>query len=136
VLATLGRPSRLAVDAWPKWHTEEDAEELGTKPMSLHHYVANGDDILEGIVDAVFGVSRFAIRRRMMMTWGAGIVAPAALVTRRQKPSSAHRGRLMRSCLVPRGATCPQFRRCVSPRWLHLWLHLPTPEALPLGKGL
>jgi len=27
---------------------------MGTKPMSLYHYVANKDEILDGIVDAVF----------------------------------------------------------------------------------
>jgi len=30
------------------------AAELGTKPMSLYHYVANKDAILDGIVDLVF----------------------------------------------------------------------------------
>jgi AcrR family transcriptional regulator len=31
------------------------AEELGVKPMSLYHYVANKDEILDGAVDLVFG---------------------------------------------------------------------------------
>lgn len=31
------------------------AHALGTKPMSLYHYVANKDEILDGIVDLVFG---------------------------------------------------------------------------------
>ncbi len=31
------------------------AEELGVKPMSVYHYVANKDEILDGIVDLVFG---------------------------------------------------------------------------------
>lgn len=31
------------------------AHELGTKPMSLYYYVANKDEILDGIVDLVFG---------------------------------------------------------------------------------
>ena len=30
------------------------AQELGVKPMSLYHYVANKDEILDGIVDVVF----------------------------------------------------------------------------------
>jgi AcrR family transcriptional regulator len=30
------------------------ADELGVKPMSVYHYVANKDEILDGIVDAVF----------------------------------------------------------------------------------
>ena len=30
------------------------AEELGVKPMSVYHYVANKDAILDGIVDIVF----------------------------------------------------------------------------------
>ena len=30
------------------------AEELGVKPMSVYHYVANKDEILDGIVDTVF----------------------------------------------------------------------------------
>src|SRR5688500_9202420 len=30
------------------------AEELGVKPMSVYHYVANKDEILDGIVDIVF----------------------------------------------------------------------------------
>lgn len=30
------------------------ATSMGTKPMSLYHYVANKDEILDGIVDAVF----------------------------------------------------------------------------------
>jgi AcrR family transcriptional regulator len=30
------------------------AEELGVKPMSLYHHVTNKDEILDGIVDAVF----------------------------------------------------------------------------------
>jgi AcrR family transcriptional regulator len=30
------------------------AEELGVKPMSVYHYVANKDEILDGIVDLVF----------------------------------------------------------------------------------
>jgi AcrR family transcriptional regulator len=30
------------------------AQELGVKPMSLYHYVANKDEILDGIVDLVF----------------------------------------------------------------------------------
>ena len=31
------------------------ASELGVKPMSLYHYVASKDEILDGIVDLVFG---------------------------------------------------------------------------------
>ena len=31
------------------------AHELGVKPMSLYHYVASKDEILDGIVDVVFG---------------------------------------------------------------------------------
>ena len=31
------------------------AAELGVKPMSVYHYVANKDEILDGIVDLVFG---------------------------------------------------------------------------------
>ncbi len=31
------------------------AERLGVKPMSVYHYVANKDEILDGIVDLVFG---------------------------------------------------------------------------------
>jgi AcrR family transcriptional regulator len=31
------------------------AQELGVKPMSVYHYVANKDEILDGIVDIVFG---------------------------------------------------------------------------------
>ena len=31
------------------------AQELGAKPMSLYHYVRNKDEILDGIVDLVFG---------------------------------------------------------------------------------
>ena len=31
------------------------AQELGVKPMSVYHYVANKDEILDGIVDLVFG---------------------------------------------------------------------------------
>jgi AcrR family transcriptional regulator len=31
------------------------AQELDVKPMSLYHYVANKDEILDGIVDLVFG---------------------------------------------------------------------------------
>ena len=31
------------------------AEELGVRPMSVYHYVANKDEILDGIVDVVFG---------------------------------------------------------------------------------
>jgi AcrR family transcriptional regulator len=31
------------------------AGELGVKPMSVYHYVANKDEILDGIVDLVFG---------------------------------------------------------------------------------
>lgn len=31
------------------------AEELGVKPMTVYHYVANKDEILDGIVDIVFG---------------------------------------------------------------------------------
>ena len=30
------------------------AQRLGTKPMSLYHYVANKDEILDGLVDLVF----------------------------------------------------------------------------------
>src|SRR5258707_5519385 len=30
------------------------ASELGVKPMSLYHYVASKDEILDGIVDLVF----------------------------------------------------------------------------------
>jgi AcrR family transcriptional regulator len=30
------------------------ADELGVKPMSVYHYVANKDDIIDGIVDLVF----------------------------------------------------------------------------------
>ena len=30
------------------------ASELGVKPMSLYHYVAGKDEILDGIVDLVF----------------------------------------------------------------------------------
>ena len=31
------------------------ADELGVKPMSVYHHVANKDEILDGIVDLVFG---------------------------------------------------------------------------------
>ena len=31
------------------------AEELGVKPMSLYHHVANKEEILDGIIDIVFG---------------------------------------------------------------------------------
>jgi AcrR family transcriptional regulator len=31
------------------------ARELGVKPMSLYHHVANKDEILDGVVDIVFG---------------------------------------------------------------------------------
>jgi len=31
------------------------AEELGTKPMSIYHYVGGKDEIIDGIVDRVFG---------------------------------------------------------------------------------
>ena len=31
------------------------ARELGVKPMSLYYHVANKDEILDGIVDVVFG---------------------------------------------------------------------------------
>ncbi len=31
------------------------AEQLGVKPMALYHHVANKDEILDGIVDLVFG---------------------------------------------------------------------------------
>ncbi|MDQ0075575.1 TetR/AcrR family transcriptional regulator [Arthrobacter oryzae] len=31
------------------------AQSMGTKPMSLYYYVANKDEILDGIVDLVFG---------------------------------------------------------------------------------
>ena len=30
------------------------AEKLGVKPMSVYHYVANKDEILDGIIDIVF----------------------------------------------------------------------------------
>src|SRR6476619_2667585 len=30
------------------------AQELGVKPMSVYHYVANKDEILDGIVDLVY----------------------------------------------------------------------------------
>jgi AcrR family transcriptional regulator len=49
------------------------AEELGVKPMSVYHHVANKDEILDGIVDLVFneielppadGDWRSAMRRR------------------------------------------------------------------------
>ncbi|WP_286180098.1 TetR/AcrR family transcriptional regulator [Arthrobacter sp. ISL-95] len=30
------------------------AQSMGTKPMSLYYYVANKDEILDGIVDMVF----------------------------------------------------------------------------------
>ena len=31
------------------------AQELGVKPMSVYHYVANKEEIIDGIVDLVFG---------------------------------------------------------------------------------
>jgi AcrR family transcriptional regulator len=31
------------------------AEEIGVKPMSVYHYVANKDEIIDGIVDLVYG---------------------------------------------------------------------------------
>src|SRR6187401_2062945 len=31
------------------------AAELGVKPMAVYHYVANKEEILDGIVDLVFG---------------------------------------------------------------------------------
>src|SRR6185312_4561938 len=31
------------------------AQELGVKPMSMYHYVANKDEIIDGIVDLVYG---------------------------------------------------------------------------------
>ena len=31
------------------------AQELGVKPMSVYHYVANKDEIIDGIVDLVYG---------------------------------------------------------------------------------
>ena len=35
------------------------ARELGVQPMSLYHHVANKEEILDGVVDVVFGQIRF-----------------------------------------------------------------------------
>ena len=38
------------------------AQELGVKPMSVYHYVANKDEIIDGIVDLVFGEIELPVR--------------------------------------------------------------------------
>lgn len=67
------------------------AHELGVKPMSVYHYVSNKDEILDGIVDLVFGeielpaadgdwrseMRRRAISARRMLRrhpWAIGLV--------------------------------------------------------------
>ena len=40
------------------------AQELGVKPMSVYHYVANKDEIIDGIVDLVYSRDRPAGARR------------------------------------------------------------------------
>jgi AcrR family transcriptional regulator len=42
------------------------ARELGVKPMSLYHYVAGKDEILDGIVDLVFSEIDDAVGRRRL----------------------------------------------------------------------
>ncbi len=71
------------------------ARELGAKPMSLYHYVAGKDEILDGIVDLVFGEIelpsaagdwRSEMRRRAMSarqvlrrhTWAIGLMESRA----------------------------------------------------------
>jgi AcrR family transcriptional regulator len=64
------------------------AQELGVKPMSVYHYVANKDEILDGIVDIVFseielpkvgGDWRDEMRRRAHSARGALRAHPWAI---------------------------------------------------------
>ena len=60
------------------------ADELGVKPMSVYHHVANKDEILDGIVDLVFGEIELpsaggdwrAEMRRRAISARAGAAAP------------------------------------------------------------
>ena len=42
------------------------ADELGVKPMSVYHHVANKDEILDGIVDLVFSEIDLPVDRRRL----------------------------------------------------------------------
>ncbi|HEX2806545.1 MAG TPA: TetR/AcrR family transcriptional regulator C-terminal domain-containing protein [Kineosporiaceae bacterium] len=81
------------------------AQELGVKPMSVYHYVANKDEILDGIVDLVFsevdlpsagGDWRVEIRRR---------ATSARTVLRRHPWAIA----LLQSRIAPGPATLRQY---------------------------
>ena len=97
------------------------AQELGVKPMSVYHHVANKDEILDGIVDLVFseielpaagGDWRAEMRRRA--TLGARrccgrhpLGDPAAGV--------AHQPRARRRCATTTRSSAPCARR--ASRW-------------------
>ena len=57
------------------------AQELGVKPMSVYHHVANKDEILDGIVDLVFSEIELPDGRRRLADGDAsagGLGAPGA----------------------------------------------------------
>jgi AcrR family transcriptional regulator len=76
------------------------AQELGVKPMSLYHYFANKDEILDGIVDLVFeeielpdphGDWRSEMRRRANSTRRALRRHPGRSVSWSREPLPARR---------------------------------------------
>ena len=64
------------------------AQRLGVVPMALYKHVANKDELLDGMVDIVFGEMEFAFQRR-----GLAVGAAAAGRSRRARRSSATAGR-------------------------------------------
>ena len=85
------------------------ARELGVKPMSLYHYVASKDDILDGIVNLVFSEDRATVPRRRL----AGGDAPASDLSpsRAEAPPLGHR--------APAIASQPRRRDAATPRRDH-----------------
>ena len=64
------------------------ATELGVKPMAVYHYVANKDEILDGLVDLVFARDRAARSRP-----ARGATRSPAGWARRARRSAGIRGR-------------------------------------------
>src|ERR1035441_1057920 len=65
------------------------ASELGVKPMSLYHYVASKEEILDGIVDLVFSEIELPAADG---DWRAGLGRPADSAPRRPGGSEERPG--------------------------------------------
>ena len=93
---------------------------LGVKPMSVYHHVANKEQILDGIVDIVFGEIELPSpdgewRDRDPPPFGVGPAGPAPAPVGHRPAGVAHHTRARRRCATTTPTSPPARRR--ASRW-------------------